>query len=70
MADICQLTFATWSIAQTPYEVLRGAVHIIIVSIILLNLLYVSLRYKLGVMKKKYPKVTEFSQRAQYKLLI
>ena len=42
-------------------------VRITIVSIILFTLLYVSLGYKLGVMKKKYPKVAEFSQRAQYK---
>ena len=34
--------------------------RIIIVSIILLTLLYVSLRYKLGAMKKKYPKVAKF----------
>ena len=45
----------------------RGAVRITLVSIILFTLLYVSLRYKLGAMKKKYPKVAEFSQRAQYK---
>ena len=60
--DFCYTVYSTNTI-----EVRRGAVHIIIVSIILLTLLYVSLRYKLGAMKKKYPKVAEFSQRAPYK---
>ena len=48
-------------------NIIRGVVLNIIVSIILLTLLYVSLRYKLGAMKKKYHKVAEFSQRVQYK---
>ena len=45
--DFCYTVYST--------NTIRGAVRIIIVSIILFTLLYVSLRYKLGAMKKKYP---------------